>query len=168
MLGAAVGPPPWPGPGGPAAPRRPARRSWEHLARLVRVTPARLTAAAATGVQAVGVAAAAGYYVVELARGRGAQPAGVVSSVALFVVVALALGVLTSGWLRGAGWPRTATIVWDLVLVPVVVALVQAGQVRLAAVLGAVVVVAVGSALAVPGRRDGAVDPTGPDVDPRP
>lgn len=116
------------------------------------MTPARLTACLITGLQAIAVAAAAVFYVVELGRGESADGAGVISSVVLFVVVAGALATLALGWWRRAAWPRTATVVWNLVLVPVAVALVQAGQTLLGVALGVVVIGAVASALAVPGR----------------
>jgi len=124
------------------------------------VSAARLTVCLVTGLQAVAVAAVAVFYVVELGRGAGADGAGVISSVVLFVIVAGALSALAAGWWRRAAWPRTATIVWNLVLVPVAVALFQAGQTLLGVVLGVVVVVATGSALAVPGRPDHSPDGT--------
>ncbi|MDQ2755672.1 MAG: hypothetical protein M3Y71_03780 [Actinomycetota bacterium] len=130
------------------------------------MTPARLTVCLVTGLQALLVAAVAVYYLVELGRGEGADGAGVISSVVLFVIVAGALAILAAGWWRRAAWPRTATIVWNLVLAPVTVALVQAGQMLLGVGLGVVVVVAVVSAVAVPGRSGHGTDEGagGPDV----
>ena len=123
------------------------------------MTRARLAVSLITGLQAVAVAAVAVFYLVELARGQEADGAGVISSIVLFVVVALALAALAAGWWRRASWPRTATIVWNLVLVPVAVALVQADQTVLGVTLGVVVVAAVVSALAVPGRSGSLSDP---------
>ncbi len=127
------------------------------------VTPARMTVCLLTGLEAVAVAAVAVFYVVELGRGAGADEAGVISSVVLFVVVAIALAAMAAGWWQRAAWPRTATIVWNLVLVPVAVDQGKAGNTLLAAGLGVVVVVAVGSALSVPGRSDHGPDGHGAD-----
>ncbi|MEO3935971.1 hypothetical protein V3N99_04340 [Dermatophilaceae bacterium Soc4.6] len=122
------------------------------------MTPARVAVCLITGLQSVAVAAVAAYYLVELSRGQGFDGAGIVSSIVLFAIVAVALAALALGWWRRASWPRTATVVWNLVLAPVAVALVQGGQTVLGVGLGLVVVAAVASALAVPGRPVAAAD----------
>jgi hypothetical protein len=85
-----------------------------------------------------------GFYLWELAQGAGDDPTRVVMSVVLIAVFAVLLLVLARAWLRGANWPNTPTIVWNLLLLPVAWSLFQAGRgvlalsVAVVAVLGVV------------------------------
>ena len=65
-------------------------------------------------------------------------PPRVLSSVVLIAVFAAGLAFLARGLLTGHAAVRTPTVVWELLLLPVGVGLVQSGQ----ALIGAVVLVA--------------------------
>ena len=68
-------------------------------------------------------------------------------------IAAGASAVLALALRRGSASARTPLLVWNALLVPVVVSLVQSGQVTLAALVAATVVVAVVAGLmATPGR----------------
>lgn len=110
-----------------------------------RVRLGRWWAGAASAVQAVGLVALSGFYVVELSWGRSDDPTRVVMSVILFAAAALALALLARGWWRGRAWTRMPTVVWNLLLLPPAWSILQAGQVGLLlAVAGTAVVALVG------------------------
>ena len=104
--------------------------------------PRRL-AAALTGVQAVALAGFAVYYVVELVLGEGSDATRVLMSALLIFVAAVGLGVLARGWLGVAAWPRTPTIVWNVILLPVGISLIQGDRVLIGWVVIAVALVVV-------------------------
>ena len=107
--------------------------------------PRRL-AAALTGVQAVALAGFAVYYVVELVLGEGSDATRVLMSALLIFVAAVVLGVLARGWLGVAAWPRTPTIVWNVILLPVGISLIQGDRVLIGWVVIAVALVVVATA----------------------
>ena len=112
----------------PAAPATaPARRD-----------PFRLLAAALCGLQAVVLLGFCAFYLWELVQGAGDDPTRVVMSIVLIAVFAVLLGVLGRAWLRGANWPNTPTIVWNVLLLPVAWSLFQAGRGVWALALGVV------------------------------
>ena len=84
-------------------------------------------------------------------------------SALLILLFGVALALVALGWLRGGSWPRTPTIVWNVLLLPVGVGLIQGTQ---ALVGWTLVIVALGAALAaVAGRDDDAVE-SGADITP--
>jgi hypothetical protein len=107
--------------------------------------PRRL-AAALTGVQALALAGFAVYYVVELVLGEGSDATRVLMSALLILVAAVGLGVLARGWLGVAAWPRTPTIVWNVILLPVGISLIQGDRVLIGWVVIAVALLVVGAA----------------------
>ena len=114
--------------------------------------PRQLTAAA-TGLQAVGLLVLAAVDARDALSGAGSDAARGLTGSALFVVLAGGLVVLALALRRGSASARTPLLVWNALLVPVVVSLVQSGQVTLAALVAATVVVAVVAGLmATPGR----------------
>jgi hypothetical protein len=98
-------------------------------------------AGAVVALQALALAVFAVYYLVEFVRGSGGEAARVLSSVVLIAVFAAGLALLA----RGHPSVRTPTVVWELLLLPVGVGLVQSGQV----VVG--VLVLLGSAVCLVG-----------------
>jgi hypothetical protein len=100
--------------------------------------PRRL-AALLTGLQALALAGFAVYYVVELVLGEGSDTMRVLMSALLILLGGVGLGLLARGWLGSAQWPRTPTLVWNVILLPVGVSLVQGNRV---AIGGVVIVVA--------------------------
>lgn len=99
-----------------------------------------------SGLQALTLAGFAVYYVVELALGEGSDAVRVVMSALLILVGALGLGILARGWFGDASWPRTPTIVWNAILVPVGISLVQGTRVAVGWVVLLVAVVGIGAA----------------------
>jgi hypothetical protein len=89
---------------------------------------ARRLAGLLTALQALTLAGFAVYYVVELARGEGSDATRVLMSALLILLAALALAAVARGWLSTSAWPRTPTIVWNVLLLPVGVGLVQGNR----------------------------------------
>ncbi len=107
--------------------------------------PRRL-AALLSGLQALTLAGFAVYYVVELALGEGSDAVRVLMSALLILVGAVGLGILARAWLGGASWPRTPTIVWNAILLPVGISLVQGTRVAVGWAVLVVAVVGIGAA----------------------
>ena len=59
---------------------------------------------------------------------------------------AAGLAALARGWLGDRRWPRTPTIVWDLLLLPVGVSLFQAGRTGLGWLVTGLALVTLGAA----------------------
>ncbi len=68
------------------------------------------------------------YYVVELVLGEGSDATRVLMSALLILLGAAGLGALTRGWLGTGAWPRTPTIVWNVLLLPVGLGLIQGNR----------------------------------------
>ena len=85
-------------------------------------------AALLVGLQALTLAGFAVFYVVELVLGEGSDGTRVLMSAVLILVGAAGLGAVARGWLGTASWPRTPTIVWNAILLPVGLSLVQGNR----------------------------------------
>lgn len=95
----------------------------------VDTTPgARRLAALLLGVQAVVLGGFAVFYLYELAIGEGSDSVRVVMSALVIALGGVGLALVTRGWLGGRWWPRTPTIVWSALLLPVGWGLVQGTQ----------------------------------------
>ena len=86
------------------------------------------------------------FSLVELVSSGSDSPGRVVTEVLLVAVFAVGLLALARFWVAGADWPKTPTIVWNLLLLPVAWGLVQGGRVLIAGVLAAVAVMGIASA----------------------
>ncbi len=106
-------------------------------------------------VEALVLAGFAVFYVVQLATGRASDTARVLTEGALIALGAVGLATLARLWWGRSGWPATPTVVWHLLLVPVVVALLQSGQLLVGLLLAGAVVAAIGATMAA---RGSAVD----------
>lgn len=122
--------------------------------------PRRLVAAL-TGIQALALAGFAVFYVYELVIGEGSDAARVLMSALLILLGALGLAAVTRGWLSDSAWPKTPTLVWSALLVPVGIGLVQGNQVLVGWSVLALAIVTAVSALKVPTPEDAV-----PGVDP--
>ena len=96
----------------------------------------------------------AGFYGYEIAIGESDSVARAVVSMLLIVVGAVGLLLLARGWSSGASWPRTPTIVWNALLLPVSWSLHQAGRSGFGAVLAVLAIGSVVAALAAAPRVD--------------
>lgn len=110
----------------------------------------RLLASATCAVEALAVLGWAVFEVVRAGTGRTSTPGVAAALGGLLVAFALALAVMALGWRRGASWPKTPTIVWNLLLLPVAWSLGQAGNLSLALAVGVVALVGIAAAAATP------------------
>lgn len=88
--------------------------------------------------------AAAGHWLVQIVSGRTDEVARSVVELILFLLAAAGFVALARGLHRGARWPRTPTVLWHVLLVPVGVSLWQSGELVPAALvlLGVTVAIA--------------------------
>ena len=84
----------------------------------------------------------------ELAQGGSDDATRVVMEVVLVAVFAAGLLALARYWVRGANWPNTPTIVWNLLLLPVAWGLVQGDRGLIALAVAAVAITGIVSAIA--------------------
>jgi hypothetical protein len=84
-------------------------------------------AAAIVGLQGLGCAVLAVAFPLVAARDAGLSTASHLMFSVFTALFAAGLGLVARGLWRGLGWPRTAAVVWLVVLVPVGLTLAQAG-----------------------------------------
>jgi hypothetical protein len=87
-------------------------------------------------------------YGYEIAIGASDSVVRAVMSMLLILVGSVALLLLARGWRTGGSWPRTPTIVWNLLLLPVAWSLHQGGRTAIGASLAVVAVASVVAAIA--------------------
>lgn len=123
-------------PSGPASVphREAAQRIWARVA------------AGISAVQGLALVGFAGFYVYEISQGAADDLGRAVMSCVLFVLFAWGLLAVARGWLRDLDWPRTPTIVWNVLLLPVAWSMSQADRPGIALALGGGALVAVAAA----------------------
>lgn len=109
--------------------------------------PLRHVAAGVCVLEAVTLLGFCVFYLWELGQGASADATRAVVSALLIALMAVGLAVLARSWWRGAGWPNTPTVVWNLLLLPVAWSLVQAGRVLIGVAVGVVALAGVGAAI---------------------
>jgi len=119
-----------------------------------------------TLLEAVAVLGFAGFYVYEMVTGATEDLTRAATSGALILVFGLGLLALARGWSRAADWPRTPTVLWNALLLPVAWSLHESGRTPVALAVGVVAVASIAAAVSAPGRRepdasDGASDGRG-------
>ncbi|GAB3112369.1 hypothetical protein GCM10027055_15140 [Janibacter alkaliphilus] len=82
------------------------------------VPPQAYTAAGVCGFQAFLLFGAAAVFVIALVRGTAAEPTEAVMTLVVALVFATLLAVMAVHWWRGSRWPRTPTIVWNILMLP--------------------------------------------------
>lgn len=87
-----------------------------------------LIAATIVGLQALGVAVFAVVFPLAAAQDAGLSTTSHVMFSIFTALIAAGLGLVARGLWRGSRWPRTATVVWLGLLLPVGWAIVQAGR----------------------------------------
>jgi hypothetical protein len=108
----------------------------------------RLVAGAVCALQGLFLLGFCVWSLVELSSSGSDSPSRVVMEVVLVAVFAVGLLALGRYWVVGADWPRTPTIVWNALLLPVAWGLVQSGRILIAVVVAVVALVGIGSAVA--------------------
>lgn len=109
-------------------------------------------AAAITVTEALVLLGLGVFYGYETASGAASDATGAVSSGLLILVFAALLAVLARGWVQGADWARTPTVLWNALLLPVAWSLLDSGRAAVAAALAAAAVVGIVAAMAAPSR----------------
>ncbi|GAA2034885.1 hypothetical protein GCM10009740_26970 [Terrabacter terrae] len=94
------------------------------------------------------------FYAYEMVTGATDDLTRAATSGVLILIFGLGLLVLARGWSRAADWPRTPTLLWNALLLPVAWSLHESGRTPVALAVGAVAVASIVAALAAPGRRD--------------
>ncbi len=110
----------------------------------------RAVAALVLGAQVVVLLGFAGFYLYELVRGEGDSVGRVVVSIVLILVTAVGLGAMARAWWGADTWPRTPTLVWSVLLLPVAWGLFQGHQGAVGALVGVCAVAGSAAALATP------------------
>jgi hypothetical protein len=129
----------------PPAPRREVRRSHR-------------VAGTLTAVESLVVLGFAVFYVYEIVTGATADVTRAATSGLLILVFGAGLLALARGWWGAAQWPRTPTVLWNVLLLPVAWSLQESGRSSLALAVAAVAVASIVAAVSAPGRRDRAAD----------
>ncbi|MFC7596355.1 hypothetical protein ACFQU3_13635 [Terrabacter sp. GCM10028922] len=100
------------------------------------------------------------FYAYEMVTGATEHLTVAATSGALILVFGIGLLALARGWARAADWPRTPTLLWNALLLPVAWSLQESGRTTIALAVAAVAAASIVAALSAPGRRDEA-DPDG-------
>lgn len=77
---------------------------------------------------------------------------------ALILITGIALLYLARGWARGAHWPRTPTILWNVLLLPVAWSLHDSEQTLIALGVAALALASIMASLATPSHLPAALD----------
>ncbi|CAN7290034.1 hypothetical protein LJR027_001310 [Terrabacter sp. LjRoot27] len=115
-----------------------------------------------TLLEALAVLGFAGFYVYEMVTGATDDVTRAATSGALILVFGLGLLALARGWARAADWPRTPTVLWNALLLPVAWSLHESDRTPVALAVGLVAVASIVAAVSAPGRRADE-GPEGPD-----
>jgi hypothetical protein len=83
--------------------------------------------AALVGLQALGLAAVAVFYLVELVVATEDDPVRALVTVGLALAAAVGLALVARGLLHGRRWARSPALVTNLLVVPVAIGLLQGG-----------------------------------------
>ena len=114
------------------------------------MTPAHRVAGAVNVLEGLVLLGFAAFYVVEMSSGATDDLGRAAVSVVLILVFGVALLLLARGWFRAADWPRTPTLLWNALLLPVAWSLREGDRVPLALAVGAVALVGIVAALLAP------------------
>lgn len=115
-----------------------------------RATTAHRVAGALTALEALVLIGFVVFYAVETALGQSDDLARAAVSGVLILVFGVGLLVMARGWFRGEGWPKTPTVLWNVLLLPVAWSLRESAQLLLALAVGVVALVCTAAAVAAP------------------
>jgi hypothetical protein len=88
------------------------------------------------------------FYVYEMATGATDDLVRAGTSGALILVFGVFLALTGRAWLQGAGWPRTPTIVWNVLLLPVAWSLHESDRTLIAVGVAALAGLTIAAAVA--------------------
>ena len=106
-----------------------------------------------TLVEAVAVLGFALFYVYEMVTGATDDLTRAATSGVLILVFGLGLLALARGWARAADWPRTPTVLWNALLLPVAWSLHESDRTPVALAVALVAVASIAAAVSPRGRR---------------
>jgi hypothetical protein len=106
-----------------------------------------------TLLEALAVLGFAGFYVYEMVTGATDDVTRAATSGALILVFGLGLLALARGWAHAADWPRTPTVLWNTLLLPVAWSLQESDRTVVALAVALVAVASIVAAVSAPGRR---------------
>ena len=114
------------------------------------VTAAHRTAGVLTLLEGLGLVGIVVFYVVEMVSGATDDLARAAVSAVLILIFGVALLALARAWFRADEWPKTPTVLWNALLLPVAWSLREGDQGMLALGLGAVALASIVAAVAAP------------------
>jgi hypothetical protein len=117
------------------------------------VTTAHRLAGVLTALEGVVLVGFAVFYVVEMASGATDNLSRAAVSTVLIVVFGVGLLALARGWFAAAGWPKTPTVLWNALLLPVAWSLREGDRPLIALAVGVVALTSIVAAVAAPRPR---------------
>lgn len=90
------------------------------------------------------------FYVVEMVSGATDDLARAAVQTVLILVFGVGLLALARGWFRAADWPKTPTVLWNGLLLPVAWSLREGDRAQIAVALGAVALASIVAAIIAP------------------
>ena len=118
-----------------------------------KVTAAHRVAGALTALEALVLVGFAVFYVIEMVSGATDNLSRAAVSTVLIVVFGVGLLAIARGWFGAADWPRTPTVLWNALLLPVAWSLREGDRGPIALALGAVALASIVAAIAAPRTR---------------
>ena len=119
---------------------------------------ATVIAAVLTGVEGLVLLGFAAFYAYEISIGATDSVTRALTSGLLILVFGFLLLFMARGWGRRATWPRTPTLLWNALLLPVAWSMFDAGQVAIALGVGALAIASIAAAVASPTREQARAD----------
>lgn len=113
-------------------------------------TPPALAAAGVCLIEAALLVVTAALYGLELVDGRAADANTASMSLVVCLIFAILLAVLAAAWHKGARWPRTPTLVWNVLLLPAAWTLTTTNGIWVGLTLAVVAVAGIVASLLTP------------------
>jgi MFS family permease len=114
------------------------------------VTPAHRIAGALTLIEGLVLVGFVVFYVVEMVSGATDDLSRAAVSAVLILIFAIALLALARAWFRADEWPKTPTVLWNVLLLPVAWSLREGDRTALALAVGVVAAASIVAAAASP------------------
>ena len=124
------------------------------------VTPAHRITGGLTLLEGLALVSFVVFYVVEMVSGATDDLSRAAVSAVLILVFAIALLALARAWFRADDWPKTPTVLWNVLLLPVAWSLREGDRGALALAVGVVAAASIVAAAAAPRTPRDAPDGT--------